>query len=209
MKINMLCKSILIGIFLIAGINKAEASSVCNPNYGGGETCTETNVERISLDKEVSFKKNDNFSGRVKGAEEGDTVYFRITIKNEGDTDFEKLTIEDDLPKYLKTSEDTEWTIKDFKAGDEWSEVFKAEVVDGEDLPDNDICVVNEARVKENGKTVDEDTAIVCIETSTKVLGVKELPVTGAQSNGFGREIALGIISLGMLILGLGLKKVV
>ena len=207
----MSLKTILISLFLITAFQKkAFASTVCTPNYGGGETCTETNTEKIRIEKDVSFKKNEDFSDRIKGAEANETVYFRITVKNEGNTDFENLKVEDDLPKYLKTTEDTEWTIKELASGKEWSEVFKVEVVDDNDLPDSDACVVNEARVKESNKTVDEDTAVVCIEAPTKVLGVKELPVTGAAGNPVsGKEMSLAVMALGMLFLGIGLKKFV
>jgi len=159
------------------------------------------------LEKDVSFKESGEFKNRIKDAGAGETVYFRITVKNEGDTNFEKLTVEDDLPKYLKTKEDTEWTIRNLAPGKEWSETFKAEVVDGGDLPDNDICVVNEARVKESNKIADEDTAVVCIEAPTKVLGVKELPVTGGRNIITGKEISFAVMSLGLFLLGIGLKK--
>lgn len=208
MKIDALWKTILIcSVFAISAQKTARADTICTPNYGGGENCIEIKKEKITLDKEVSFKKSGDFSSRVKGAEAGETVYFRIIVKNEGDIDLENLKVEDDLPKYLKTSEDTEWTIKKLEAGKEWSEVFKAEVVDDGDLPDNDTCTVNEARVKESGKTVDEDTAVVCIEAPTKVLGVKELPVTGGRNSVTGKEISFGVIALGMFLLGIGLKK--
>jgi len=208
MKLIALWKFILIILFLFVAFNKKSfASVVCAPNYGGGETCIETKIEKLSLEKDVSFKESGEFKNRIKDAGAGETVYFRITVKNEGDTNFEKLTVEDDLPKYLKTKEDTEWTIRNLAPGKEWSETFKAEVVDGGDLPDNDICVVNEARVKESNKIAEEDTAVVCIEAFTKVLGVKELPVTGGRNIITGKEISFAVMSLGLFLLGIGLKK--
>ncbi|MFH1566042.1 MAG: hypothetical protein ABIB98_02465 [bacterium] len=207
MKISMLCKSILIGVFFITAFSKtAVAETVCTSNYGEGDVCFRD--RDIQLDKEVRFYKNGDFEARIEDAEIGDSIEFRITVKNNGDVDVDKLKVEDDLPKYLKTKEDTEWEIKNLKAGDEYEITFKAKIEEDIDIESGNTCFVNEARVKYEGKIFDEDTAIVCV-TVPSVLGVKELPVTGAQSNGFGREIALGIISLGMLILGLGLKKVV
>ena len=182
------------------------ADRICTPNYGGGETCTETNLKSVRIEKEVSFKDKD-FKDRIKGATAKDTIYFRITVKNEGDVTLENLKVEDDLPKYIKAKDDTDWTINKLEPGKEWSEVFKAEVVDEDDLPDNDVCVVNEAKVKLSGKSVSEDTATVCIESPTKVLGVKELPVTGGPNIG-GKEAALGVIAFGMAMFGLGIRRV-
>jgi len=47
MKISMSLKTILISLFLITAIQKkAFAGTICTPNYGGGETCTETKQKK-------------------------------------------------------------------------------------------------------------------------------------------------------------------
>jgi len=185
------------------------ADTVCTPLYGGGERCTETGIKSIKIEKEASFKKDKDFSDRIKGADAKETVYFKITVKNEGDVALENLDVQDDLPKYLKTDDDTEWTIKSLEPGKEWSEVFKAEVVGEDSLPDSDTCVINEARVVSENRVLAEDTAVVCIEAPTKVLGITTLPVTGGSNAVSYKEVSYGIVAFGMLLVGLGLRKMV
>jgi len=207
MKFSFVLKTILILFFLIAVSNKkVAAESVCTSNYGEGEVCVRD--RDIQLDKEVRFYKKGDFEAKIEDAEIGDSIEFRITIKNNGDVDVDNLKVEDDLPEYLDTDEDTEWKIDNLKAGEEYEITFKAEIKDDENLESGDTCFVNEARVKYEGKIFDEDTAIVCVTTSS-VLGVKELPVTGGSNKVTGKELSLGVMALGMILLGIGLKKTV
>jgi len=205
MRIDVLWKTILIClVFVISAQKTASAETICTSNYGGGETCVRD--RDIKLDKEVRFYEKGDFEAKIEGAEVGDTVEFRITVKNDGDVDIDKLKVEDDLPEYLSSDEDTEWEIKDLKAGEEYEITFKAEIEEDLDLESGSNCFINEARVKYEGKVFDEDTAIICVEEPS-VLGVKELPVTGGRDAVTGKEISFGVIALGMLLLGIGLKK--
>ena len=187
-------------------INSVNADTTCTPVYGGGETCVETTEREFSLEKKVRFVNHNEFKSRITGAQEGDKVEFRITVKNEGNVDVDEVKINDDLPKYLKTDEDTSWTIKNFKAGAEEEITFKAKVVDSDKLPDSDTCVVNEASLKFENRNRASDTAVVCIEvpsTST----VKKLPVTGADFPLNPFSLSLGIIAVGIILSGFGIKK--
>ncbi|MFH1955658.1 MAG: hypothetical protein ABIJ36_01965 [Patescibacteria group bacterium] len=210
LKKSIFAVTVVLGAFVALALlpKSVSAETICTPVYGGGQNCIEIKDRDFSLEKKVRFGTSGEFKSKITGAEAGDTVQFRITVKNTGSVDVDEVEIKDDLPKYLKTKDDTDWKIKNFKAGDEEEIYLKAKVVDPEDLPDNDICVVNEARLEYEGKTRASDTATVCIVTPS-VLGVKELPVTGAGVPFGGKEISLAVMALGMLFLGIGLKKFV
>ncbi len=180
---------------MIAGSSKAFADD-CEPNYGGGETCLE---EDFDVEKLAKFEdeSDDELRKKVTDVKKGDTVVFRIRVKNTGDTTANDMKMEDFLPDELKRvggSGLTEYW-GDFEPGETETFRIKVQVKDSEFDRDNfDKCVVNVAKAYEDGDKVGSSEASVCYGKGE----ITELPATGPTAT-----VAMTLAGLGMVFGGI------
>ena len=156
----------------------------CETQYGGGEVCVRTG--ELQIDKEVwdpeDEKWLDNLGlGDYKFAP-GESIKFKLKIKNVGDKTFSEVDVRDYLPDLVEhVSGDLEFEIKDLSPDETETRELEVKVVSADRFPNDKsiICEVNTAETWADDKK-DKDTAQVCFEK--KVLGVSELPPTGPEN---------------------------
>jgi len=143
----------------------------------------------IELNKTVRRPSDGNFVDNLSSTDylfsPGEEIIFKIWIKNYGDEKFDRIEINDFLPNYVElVSGQTEIDFSDLNAGDTREYEIKVKVVDADRLPAESglFCLVNKAEVIADTRK-DEDTAQVCIgaEEAGQVLGVADMPATGAD----------------------------
>jgi hypothetical protein len=198
---NLIGLSVAVVLFAVSGsVNKVYASH-CESNYGGGENCVYN--KRFEIDKDVRIEGDSQWEeDKVTGVKKGDTIEFRIKIKNRSDEatgSFDDMKMEDFLPDELVrvggTGLSEYWD--DFDAGETKTFILKAKIDSDEfDRDDNfEKCVVNKAEVRWDGKFEGSDTATVCYGNGEPT----ELPKTGAVSE-------LAIVGLALLTAGILVK---
>lgn len=154
----------------------------------------------------------DNLASSDQRFYAGQTVAFKIKVKNTSDHKLTNIVVKDTLPNSLEqastkggvSSNDRTIILADnlsLNAGEETVFNVNTKVVAQEKLPTDQgvFCVYNKANAS-NGSVSDDDTAQFCIEK--KVIGVKTQPQAGP-------EYGLGLIALQMLGVasGMYLKK--
>lgn len=125
----------------------------------------------------------------------GDTILFKLKVKNTSDTKLTNVVVEDFLPSSIDLTEGSaSIKVGDLAAGEEKEFTLKARAKDQAKLPADRglICEVNRVRATSNGVS-DEDTAQFCIEK--QVTPVKQVPQAGPEA---------GVILLGFNLLSLG-----
>lgn len=137
----------------------------------------------------------------------GQTVDFKIEVKNTGDTDLNSINITDSLPAELDyvsggtltKGGQPQYTIDKLAPGQSQEFLLKAKVK-ADEAATGVVCPVNLASAQ-TGSLLDQDTSTFCItrNINKKVPPVEELPKTG---------LPLAAWSLvGFLPAGLGLKR--
>lgn len=152
-------------------------------------------VDRIQIDKKVCDPRRgdcskpehfvDNLGVNTHKFASGNTITFKIKVKNTGDQDISRVYVKDILPSLLTHAEgNLEYELQDLKVNEEREAIIKAQVVGKDKLPTNLTCPDNvaEARMhdKSKGQPDARDTAQVCIEGEVAA-PAKELPVTGPE----------------------------
>lgn len=125
----------------------------------------------------------------------GDTILFKLKVKNTSDTKLTNVIVEDFMPSSIDLIEGSaSIKVGDLAAGQEKEFILKARAKDQAKLPVDRglICEVNRVRATATGVS-DEDTAQFCIEK--QVTPVKQVPQAGPEA---------GILLLGFNLLSLG-----
>lgn len=152
--------------------------SECQPIYGGGQTCSESNqflINKTVRDPETNtFVDNLGVSNRKYRSNE--TVIFKITVKNSRNTALRKVVIKDTLPEYIDFVDGKGGTFDaasntltinlGILAKQESRDFFiEAKVKPEAQLPkDQDtVCVINQSIITVGTKT-NQDNAQFCIE---------------------------------------------
>ena len=171
---------------MTAGILLAAAKPVfsairCETQYGGNEVCVTTG--QLQINKKIWDSGNnewvDNLYITSHKFQTGDTVRFKLTVKNVGDNTLHNVKVVDSLPGFLffTGTTDSEFTI-DYLDPDETEDFeVEARVVSESQLTVNEACDVNTAEADSDEDEHDKDTAKLCV--TKKVLGVTTLPKTG------------------------------
>jgi uncharacterized repeat protein (TIGR01451 family) len=222
---------VVLGAIQISSI-KSYAETECVEQYGGGETCIENKEGELEVNKEVYNPETGDWEDHIDGSDytfgESETIKFRISVKNVGDIRIEDINLEDILPSFVKyrdgdgdgKDDDTKVEFEDFDLNPGEKKTFEFTVKVDSDLPNDDrICLTNiataEGEFENSDNNVDDsDYANFCLENG-KVKGKespKSLPVTGGSLDLNRQEMAnlilAGSISLGLILVGFGLKKI-
>lgn len=196
-------------------VTKTYAAGSCQPIYGGGVTCTSG---AISIEKDVvnPVTRNDVHDLGINDPlfHPGDIVTFHITLRNTGTASIDNTTVVDTLPNFVTFAQgpgqfDGNARTITFTTGSiapNQSQIFTitAKVVDGSQLPNNNICVVNQARVTTSDNQTAQDSAQFCIAKG-QVLGATPAPINITPATG---PEALSLVALFPTALaGLMLRK--
>lgn len=206
-------KSLSISLLALAFCVSLLATSVeaGNGTYGQygqyGQYGSPSSTQSILIDKTIASGETtkggvqtfvDNMSLSDPKFKPGDTITFRLKVKNTADTLISDVKVVDFMPTSLdmvsggalRTDGAIIINAGDFKPGEEKTYTIKARVKSQDQLPSDKgvFCELNKVRV-ESEKASDEDTAQFCIEK--QVVGVKQVPQAGPEAGLllFGGEI--------------------
>ena len=191
----------LIGIFATLSLLLTLSTKPVLAGQYGDDDCDECSKFRIT--KEVRVAGESSWKDKVTDVKKGETVEFRITIKNKSNDEADEATdlkTQDFLPDEMTKIGGNGLTesFGDFHPGATKTFIITAKVKDSEYNRDVKFekCVVNKVELRWKGDFEGSDTATVCygnIEPS-------ELPKTGAIDT-------LAIVGLGLLTAGFVTKK--
>lgn len=189
----------LIGVFLALGLLLTLSTGSAFADQYGCEDCN----TRFKITKEVRIKGDNTWKDKVSDVKEGETVEFRITIKNRSGDDADEadnLKMEDFLPDEMKRiggSGLTEYW-SDFEPGETKKFTIEARIKSSEfdKTVKFEKCVVNKAELRWDGDFEGSDTATVCYGNIVP----SELPKTGPES-------AITLSGLGLVTAGLITRK--
>lgn len=164
----------------------------------------EPKEKKLSISKQVQ-DANGNFVEKIENISKGQTIVFKIKVKNNGKTDISNVEVIDELPNaFEKISGELSKDLGNLEKGDSYSYYIEARIKSGYDVTGK--CITNEAKVeyKSNGKThkADDDDATVCFMAKDPIM---VLPKTG--DNGY-MNLVIILASAGMITFGLGLRKI-
>lgn len=196
---NIVGKLILtiLALAAVTAVSSKKAYADCESNYGGGETCTYE--KNFSIEKEVRIAGNDDWEDKVTGVKVGDTVEFRIKIKNTGEVESDSMEMKDSLPDELNKTGGSglteEWD--NFEPGETKTFTIEAKINSDEfdRTGDFEKCVVNEAKVYQDDDSQGSDTATVCYGSGQ----ITELPKTAASSTTVLAVFGTALIGLGLI----------
>ena len=175
----------------------------------------------LSIEKYVRWEGTDDWYESIDKDEHlfdpGERVVYKVIVRNGGDADAGDVRVVDELPDYIKwISGEGEWDSGEWKvrfdlgtvkAGEKKRLDYTAKVFDESDLPPTDRELKNIATLYEGEERIDDDHAQIWINgpevLAAEVEEPRELPEAGADSLG------LILISVGMVITGWGMKRVV
>ncbi len=200
-------KNLIVSMFsavIVVVLSTASASNVyadCHSTYGGGKTCDNTIIFKV--EKKVRLAGTTEWKDKITNVKKGDVIEFRIRVTNIGDKSVNSMEMKDKLPsdifnKIGGSGLTEEWD--SFDPGDVKEFIIQVKVKDSEFTSSRsfDKCVVNKAEAYYDGDFVGSATATVCYSNRT----VTELPKTG-----IGSTVSYTIAGLGLLSLGLLIKK--
>ncbi|MDA1337821.1 MAG: isopeptide-forming domain-containing fimbrial protein [bacterium] len=214
--------AIVIFSFTFAGVSFAK--EICTTQYGGGQTCVNVDEDStLTIDKTIYNPDHKKYEDHVQSDSyvftAGEEIKFKISVENTGKVTYKKLVITDELPDFVEfvkfTGDDTgsisdnkrqlTWGFSNFKPGDEVTVEFTAKVVKESLLPDSsgDMQTTNITRVEgirkdNNEKDTNADYSRFYIRLPRVKGAVTQLPEAGPTS---------WVFALGLIILGLGIKK--
>lgn len=176
--------SLITGFISLSFAVKTNASTSCQPIYGGGETCVQ--VGKISINKTVknpvtgSFVENLNINDPKYSPTS--TVNFQITVTNTGSENISSTTVKDTFPNFVtfvsgpkdgkfdSNSKVLTFTVGNLSAGASKTFDVSAKVADQGSLPADQgvTCVVNQVNATSNDNQQSSDNSQFCIEKPTQ-----------------------------------------
>lgn len=176
---------------LVGSSVPAFADIVCQPVYGGGQTCTQ--VGPVVIDKKVANPTNGQFTDNLgvndpKFAPD-QSISFQISVTNTGSTVLSKITVADTFP-FQVTNIAGPGSINDktvtfdelnLNPNESRTRILSGKIVPTNQLPDGTICVINQAAIFGNGQTR-TDSAQFCIQKSVPVVTQVTQVITQPQT---------------------------
>lgn len=165
---------LFIGLFpflLLPGSVRAEGTeniiSSCQPIYGGGETCIQT--ENIAINKTVQDPQTlqyvDNLGANDPKYAPGQTVQFRIAVKNTSNVSVKNIKVEDRLPQYMDDPKIINFNIDNLNPNETKTLISRGKIASKNSLPDDNktICLINQAIAAQN-QQISQDNSQFCIQ---------------------------------------------
>lgn len=184
-------------------------------DYGGG-VCEEPELE---VDKLVRNPSTGEFEDHLDSNEyifsDGEKITFKVRYRNTGDVGVANAVIVDNIPPFIEYAsgygnynsgtKEFRYDAEYLNGDSDWRDfIMEAKVID-----EVSECVDNIAHIEVNGTKYDSDSARICVggKKEGEVLGAaaEVLPETGLE---FGTSLLALSIGLGMLLIGLGVRKI-
>lgn len=216
MKKTYLTAIFLLTIFCLTPA-KVFADTICQPIYGGGQTCVTTG--NISVNKKVLNPQTNEFVDWLNINDPRyhpeNTVTFKITVTNTDDAKVSKIKVTDIFPQHITFSsgpgsfdsntKTLTFETYDLEANESRDFTVVGKIVNSSEIPTNEgdiVCVVNQAHSVnlDNSSQTSHDNAQLCIQKgevkgfptySTETITVT--PSTGPGMLGFISLIPTGI----------------
>lgn len=179
----------LFAIYYLLFTMSAAADVVCQPIYGGGQTCVQTG--NILINKTVANPKTgafvDNLSINDDKFLQDQTVTFQLAITNTGGATLSTVNIKDIFPKEVNfvagpgnfdpNSKTLTFQTQNLNPNESRTFTLTAVIVNASELPADRgiVCVVNQAQASSNSM-ISSDNAQFCIQK--QVLAAQVPPVT-------------------------------
>lgn len=160
--------------FSVVTQTQAAGQYGCTTQYGGD--CVE---QELKLTKTVKDPKTDSFVASLENNGNkfipGQTVTFKVVVKNLGSEQISKITVQDNFPDFIsfvsgpgKFDNNTKtltFDVTNLKANEERESIIQGKVAAENSLPSDQgiTCVVNHAQTTLNGKLSTSDVPF-CIE---------------------------------------------
>lgn len=184
--------SLLVPLFLVGTVF---ADVVCQPIYGGGQTCVTTGnilvnkkVCKPEVKDECKAERGDfveNF-GTNTPFSANQIVTFQILVKNTGGNVIQQTSIRDTFPGFVSfvsgngifdnNTKTLTFTTDNLAPNEERPFIIKGRTSDLKDLPDGVTCVVNQAIATTNAGQMSQDNSQFCIQ-KTQITTKGGLPV--------------------------------
>jgi uncharacterized repeat protein (TIGR01451 family) len=214
---------LIIGLLLTFFVWAKTTQASCTPLYGGGETCT--NRGEILVDKFVALPDSNSYVDNIIEGDTvnyyrpGQTVKYKLTVKNTGGDTIGEITVKDLMPDYVEflsgpgsfNASEGQFGTLTFAINNLGSGESRDYYIYGriKDIPKTPICkITNRAQARASEDRFNEDTAQYCIkttvlgETTTTISTIKEVPKTGLEG-----LLPAGVVLLIVLGFGIYLRK--
>ncbi len=185
--------SIIFGTYAIS-ISKAYAAgtTVCQPIYGGGETCVKSDV--IQVDKKIFNDLTKSFVDNLINFNDpkeprfgpNEDVVFQIVITNTSNSTIERVSVQDVLPQFVDyvagsgnfdpKTRTLSFDLHDLKPNEERTVKITGRVTSVDKLPAKGgiTCIANQAIASSTNQGTSQDNAQFCIDAAKKALEVTE-----------------------------------
>lgn len=179
MKKNLLSLSFAL-LAVVASSVPAFADIVCQPIYGGGQTCVQS--DPIVIDKKVGLPNTkgglatqfvDNLGPTDTKFAPGQVITFQLQITNTGNTTLAKVLVEDILPREVRdiagpgsiNEKVIKFDVLNLNPNETRTVTISGVIVSAQELPAEQsiICTINQAKATENNQT-SMDNAQFCIQ---------------------------------------------
>ncbi len=172
------------------------ASGNCQPIYGGGQTCSSTN---ISINKTVQNPQTgqfvDNLSINDPRFFANQNTTFNLTVTNTGSSNIDRAIVKDILPQYVtfvsgpgsfdQNSKVLSFDINNLPSGQSRTFTVVAKIVADSSISQNSgiVCVTNQssAQIVSNG-SLSQDNSQFCIQKGAIPTTKGGLPVVAAPA---------------------------
>lgn len=215
---------LFISLFSLLLARSAFADTICQPVYGGGQTCITTG--NILVTKTVQNPQTNQFvqnlatnDPRFSGNQ---TVTFQITVTNTGGQTIQQTAVKDTFPGFVNfqpggttgsfdnNTKTLTFTVDLLGPNETRNFTVLGKVIDPKNLPDGITCVVNQVTATTNSGQMSQANTQLCIEkavTRTKgglpIVSPSPVPATPAT----GPEAALWLALLPGGVVGWTLRK--
>lgn len=180
-------KKILLSLVLLLPLlfftRSAFADVVCQPVYGGGQTCVTTG--NVQVNKKVQNPQTGQFVDNLNATDPrftaGQIVTFQITLTNTGSTTIQQVAVRDVFPSFLTfqsgpgsfdaNARTLTFTTDLLGPGEVRNFTITGTILDAKGLPDGINCVVNQVTATTNTGQMSQDNTQFCIQkavTTTK-----------------------------------------
>lgn len=204
----------LLAITLFVFPVKSFADSSCQPIYGGGQTCITSS--NILIDKKVLNPSTNTFVDNL-GINDPKykpdfIVYFQINLINTSDKTLSKIAVRDTFPQYItfnaglgnfdNKTRTLSFNADDLKPNESKTYTIIGRVAAKDKLPQEIICVVNQAIATTDNNQTSQDNTQFCIENAAATKGgfpvlspspMKQTPATGPEAMALFAMIPTGI----------------
>lgn len=173
-------------VYCLLSITSASADVICQPIYGGGQTCQQ--VGPVLIDKKVQTPSNSAFVDNLgvndnKFAPE-QAVNFQLTITNTGNTPLSIVNVKDIFPGQVNTitgpgsinGNVLTFDEINLMPGESRTRTVSAKTVPANQLADGITCVVNQGFVTLQNQ-VSQDNAQFCIQKGPVAAALTPTPV--------------------------------